>query len=150
MKTITRRLEIDAGHRLKGHESKCRNVHGHRYVFLITVGAEHLDDVGRVIDFGLVKKLCGDWLDDNWDHGFIYQLGDDVGALIASQDSKTYMMKQPPTAENMSTLFHEVATELLRPHGVRVVNVRLFETPNCYADSRGIVRWQEGDGVVGE
>ncbi|MEE8246777.1 MAG: 6-carboxytetrahydropterin synthase, partial [Alphaproteobacteria bacterium] len=30
--TVTRRLEIDAGHRVMTHGSKCRHLHGHRYV----------------------------------------------------------------------------------------------------------------------
>jgi 6-pyruvoyltetrahydropterin/6-carboxytetrahydropterin synthase len=135
MKTITRKIEIDAGHRLKNHESKCRNVHGHRYVFEVTCAAESLDAVGRVIDFGKVKAILGGWLDENWDHGFIYQFGDKVGDDIAASGLKVYAMVEPPTAENMVTLFHEVAATLMGDLGIQVVNVRLWETPNCYADS---------------
>lgn len=139
MKTVTRKLEIDAGHRLTRHESKCRNVHGHRYVFEVTVGAEDLDDVGRVIDFGVVKAVIGGWLDEHWDHGFIYQFGDPVGDAIAEHGMKTYVMMKPPTAENLATLLHKIGRELLEPFNVEILNVCVFETPNCWADSAAAV-----------
>ena len=53
---ITRRLEFDAGHRVLGHEGKCKNLHGHRYSAEITVTAPDLDGLGRVIDFGVIKE----------------------------------------------------------------------------------------------
>lgn len=134
MLTITRRVEFDAGHRLTNHESKCRNVHGHRYVVLITVRAPQLDDVGRVIDFGKVKEIVGGWLDERWDHGFIAQSSDPIIPWLAQHEMKTYVMDKPPTAENMSKLLYQKADVLLAPLGIEVVNVRLYETPNCYAD----------------
>jgi len=137
MRKVTRILEIDAGHRLMNHEGKCRNVHGHRYKFEITVAADSLDDVGRVLDFGVIKEKVGGWLDAEWDHGFIVQIGDPLLAALKEDKSKYYIMAAPPTAENMSTLLAEVAATLLSPHGIRVARVRCWETPNCYADARG-------------
>lgn len=137
MLTITRRLEFDAGHRLQNHESKCRNVHGHRYVVLITCRAPELDSVGRVIDFGKVKELIGSWIDENWDHGYIYEAGDLISEAIAKLDYealKTFEMVVPPTAENMSKFLFRVASDYLAAEGIEVTNVRLFETPNCFAD----------------
>ena len=134
MLTITRRLEFDAGHRLKNHESKCRNVHGHRYVALITCRAPELDTVGRVIDFGKIKEIVGSWLDEKWDHGFIFEAGDIIGEGIASTDTKTFEMATPPTAENMSKFLFRVAFDFLKAYDIEVTNVRLYETPNCYAD----------------
>lgn len=65
--SVIRSHEICAGHRVVGHESKCRHLHGHNYKFhfkvaplatkAINTGAgSHivepcLDNVGRVIDF---------------------------------------------------------------------------------------------------
>src|SRR5260363_127088 len=37
MLTITRQLAFDAGHRIPDHQSRCRNLHGHRYVLDITL-----------------------------------------------------------------------------------------------------------------
>ena len=29
------------------------------------------DELGRVVDFGVINKLFKGWIDDHWDHGFI-------------------------------------------------------------------------------
>jgi 6-pyruvoyltetrahydropterin/6-carboxytetrahydropterin synthase len=51
---VIRRIEIDAGHRLLKHEGKCRNLHGHRYVFEVEAQSKQLDSVGRGIDFSIL------------------------------------------------------------------------------------------------
>jgi len=131
--TITRRLEIDAGHRLMNHESKCRNAHGHRYVFEIEVTALSLDTIGRVIDFSVIKTELGGWLDRNWDHGFLYQKGDPIQTFLNEYAQKGYEMETTPTAENMALEFLGVARELMARHEIQVVSVKLWETPNCFA-----------------
>ena len=136
MPTCTRKLEFDAGHRVLRHESKCKHPHGHRYVLHVTCEAS-LDSVGRVIDFGVIKGVFGTWLDDHMDHGYIAHPDDDVGAHIAAHDDgKVYWMPpgQNPTAEHMVEHLAQVAQEQLGPHGVQVVAMRLYETPNCWAD----------------
>lgn len=132
--TCTRVLEFDAGHRLLKHEGKCRNVHGHRYRVEIEAQAERLDDVGRVVDFQVIKQRIGGWLDEQWDHGFIVEVGDPfVEALVAAR-SKVYRLPVSPTAENLAVfLLNEVCDPLLQGTGVTVVQVRVWETPNCHA-----------------
>lgn len=132
---ITRILEIDAGHRLLNHEGKCKHAHGHRYKFEVTCEAAELDSVGRVIDFSSVKQIVGGWLDHAWDHGFILQVGDPLIEAFNKDESKLYLVNVPPTAENLSLLLLEEANARLQGYGVRVVKVRCWETPNCYADA---------------
>lgn len=147
MHIITRRLEFDAGHRLVGHESKCANLHGHRYVADISVTAdEGLDGVGRVIDFSRVKDIVGGWIDRNWDHNLILNSEDPL--LSMWEDSNVgvtwetifgnkdpFVMHINPTAENMSEYLYGVAKQLLEEkYYIKVVSVRLYETPNCWAD----------------
>jgi len=134
---ITRVLEIDAGHRLLKHTGKCRNYHGHRYVFEVTVTSKELDAVGRVIDFGVIKEKVGGWLDDRWDHGMILELGDPMLAVLRDQGLKFDTLTTPPTAENLARNLHKVAEDLLEGDGIKVVNIRCRETPNCWADSKG-------------
>lgn len=87
---VIRSHEICAGHRVVGHESKCRHLHGHNYVFHFHVAPKQvesgnfisgakgfsvegkLDRVGRVIDFSVVKSTLCQWLEDNWDHKFLH------------------------------------------------------------------------------
>ena len=123
-----------------GHESKCKHVHGHNYVAFITASAPELDDLGRVIDFGVLKERIGGWIDEHWDHGFIYNYGDPVAFeirdLIVADDGttqKAYGLNGNPTAENMAAELLKVANELLSGTVVKVTKVELWETENCYA-----------------
>jgi len=133
--TISRRIEFDAGHRLLGHESKCRNVHGHRYVAEVSATAAKLDAVGRVIDFSVLKSIVGNWVDDHWDHGFIAQEGDPIIQWLRDNSMKHVVLPFPPTAENLSAHLRMVATGLMTPLGIEVCGVKLWETPNCSAVS---------------
>lgn len=137
MTNIIQRIEIDAGHRLLKHEGKCRNLHGHRYVFEVELTAPRLDHVGRVLDFSEVKRVLGGWLDENWDHGYLHELEDPIGKLAAAEGLKSYVLPFPPTAENMSEYFYGVASSLLSGFPVTVVGVTVHETPNCRAVHRG-------------
>ena len=131
---ITRRLEIDYGHRLLRHEGKCRNYHGHRGRFEITCEASELDDVGRVIDFGVVKELVGGWLDEMLDHGMILEKGDPLIDLLTHLETKILVLDCPPSIENLTRIVFEQAQKLLEREGLQVVKVRGYETPNCWAD----------------
>lgn len=132
--TITRRLEIDAGHRLLAHESKCRNAHGHRYAFEVTVSGAALDDCGRLIDFGAVKQLVAGWLDAEWDHGFLAQAGDPLIEPMRALGLKLVVLDVPPSIEHLTAIVLARSAPLLAPDGLRVVRVRGYETPNCWAD----------------
>jgi len=158
MPTATRRLEFDAGHRVLKHESKCKHLHGHRYVAEITVNnpSDGLDEKGRVIDFGVLKTIVGAWIDENWDHNLLLHPQDPVAQLwkIPHLDSELKSMlggqcifggKKPfifpegtnPTAENIAIQLFYVAQELLNNAGhskIRVLKIRVYETPNCWAD----------------
>lgn len=134
MQTVTRRIQFCAGHRLLGHEGKCADMHGHNYVALITVEAEELDQVGRVVDFSVIQHVVGGWIETYWDHGFIYNKHDEAAlAALACVAGKSFGMNENPTAENMARLLLGVA-ELHLPDTLRAVKVRLWETENCYAE----------------
>ena len=40
---ITTRMEFDAGHRIPGHKSTCKNLHGHRYALEVTIKGEIIE-----------------------------------------------------------------------------------------------------------
>lgn len=138
--TATRRIEWDAAHRVLRHESKCSTVHGHRYVAEIECDAPKLDDVGRVIDFGVVKELVGGWVDENFDHTTLVNAADVGLRLMVEEDHVRRGKRAPfvfdgePTAENIAAKLAEVAAHLLRPFDIGVCRVRVYETPNCYAE----------------
>jgi 6-pyruvoyltetrahydropterin/6-carboxytetrahydropterin synthase len=136
--TCTRRIQFCAGHRVFGHEGKCRNIHGHNYVAFITAQADQLDAVGRVIDFSVLKDRIGGWIDREWDHGCILWENDTDArmAVESCRPAKVFTLPTNPTAENMADyLLRVVCPKELAGTGVRVVSVRVWETENCYAEA---------------
>lgn len=137
--TCTRRLCFEAGHRVLGHESKCAHFHGHSYkVWLEAHNA--IDDVGRVVDFSVLKSTVGTWIDENWDHAMILNAHDLSGLSLFSEleigpkQQRLFVLPYNPTAENMAKyLLEKVCPELLNPLGVRVISVVVQETENCTA-----------------
>ncbi|KKL89702.1 hypothetical protein LCGC14_1912040 [marine sediment metagenome] len=134
---ITRRFEIDAGHRVYGHDGKCASLHGHRYVVEVHVEAPVLDHLGRVVDFGVIKEMFGRWLDRHWDHAMLLWKEDPV-AWLYDENGPLYgqqvcILPFNPTAENMADyLLNRIAPHLLvEPLVCTQVVVR--ETPNCWA-----------------
>ena len=184
---VIRTHEICAGHRVVGHESKCRHLHGHNYVFhfhvapkmktvaVATGKARHvegqgfkqtyrdmtvndrtkLDDVGRVIDFSVVKSTLCEWLEKNWDHKFLHwekdelmtglavlvkqqnQFGNDI---VFAEDAKHFshsLVSLPfnPTAENLAAhMVDVVGPMLLDPYGVELVQCVIEETSKCHVE----------------
>lgn len=141
MITITRKMEFDAGHRVLGHEGKCQNLHGHRYVAELTVRVPKLDDLGRVIDFGVVKEKVGGWIDGVLDHNMLFHPDDPMLHIDLPIMTKALCGREPfvmpdgenPTAENIAKLIALQSMNLLGPTYF-IVRVRIYETPNCWAD----------------
>lgn len=143
--TCSRRIQFCAGHRVYGHETKCKNPHGHNYIATIDARAIQLDAVGRVVDFSVLKSTLGTWIDQNWDHGFIWFKDDHEMKFLYDEYEgqkglfskyKNYSLGVNPTAENMAAyLLRGVAPIVLKGTGVTVVKVRLEETENCYAEA---------------
>lgn len=142
---ITRRLEFDAGHRIPGHRSQCRHLHGHRYAIEITlsgevVAAEGAPEQGMVMDFSEVKIIARETLVDAWDHAFLVYRGDVAvrDFLDSLPDHKTVVLDAPPTAENLSLEAFRRLDAAYRDrlgNRLRLERVRVYETPNCWADA---------------
>lgn len=142
---ITRRLEFDAGHRIPDHKSQCRHLHGHRYAIEITLAGEVIQadgnpENGMVMDFGRVKELAKQHLVDAWDHAFLAYRGDTavVELLAALPDHKTVLLDAVPTAENLARIAFATLDQVYQAtfgNALRLVNIRIFETPNCWADA---------------
>lgn len=135
----TRRLEFDAAHRVMEHESKCKHLHGHRYVVEASFAAAKLDALGRVIDFGVIKERLGAWIDENWDHTTIlWDKDKPLGTSIEGHTGqKIFYLPYNPTAENLALyLFTTMCPKLFAESGVTCRKIKIFETPNCSAEAR--------------
>jgi len=133
---ITRTHEICCGHRVHGHEGKCRHLHGHNYVYKMTCQAAsgELDSVGRVIDFSQVKNLLCEWLETNWDHRFLVWENDPLKSHLLELDSSVVVVPFNPTAENIAQYFVEhVAPIQFEGTGIELVKLVLWETGKCSA-----------------
>jgi 6-pyruvoyltetrahydropterin/6-carboxytetrahydropterin synthase len=136
--TATRRIELDAGHRLVKHPGKCAGVHGHRYAFEFTLARMDVDvqpDTGMVIDFDIVEGLIGSWLMEQWDHALLLEEADPLVASVKANDPRTKLrlMPCPPTAENLARLAYIEGNKLLLGSNVRVAHVTCYETPKSRA-----------------
>lgn len=144
---ITRRLEFDAGHRIPSHNSQCRHLHGHRYAIEITLSGdiittEGISEQGMVMDYSEVKRIAKEQLVDAWDHAFLVYRGDTVvlDFLNSLPNHKTVVLDVPPTAENLAThAFGLLNVAYRHNYGnhLRLECVRIYETPNNWADCLG-------------
>lgn len=142
---ITRRLEFDAGHRIPDHLSRCRHLHGHRYAIEITLSGTILRGgrtprEGMVMDFADVKSLAWNHLVERWDHAFLVWREDvELLELLARLPGhKTVVLDVVPTAENLAEVAFAVFDKVYRDtygNRLRLERVRLYETPNCWADA---------------
>ena len=142
---ITRRLEFDAGHRIPDHRSQCRHLHGHRYAIEITLSGKIINKAGdaangMVMDFSDVKTLAKSHLVDEWDHAFLAYREDKpvVEFLQTLPNHKTVLLDCVPTAENLARIAFDRLNAVYRDtygNQLHLERVRLYETPNCWADA---------------
>lgn len=135
--TCSRKIHFCAGHRVLGHENKCANLHGHNYIAWIYAQANTLDDLGRIIDFSVLKEKVGGWIDKHWDHTTILYAEDPLVKYSFEMEANkpTWCAEFNPTAENMAAhLLYTVCPMALVKTGVTVTKVVLYETENCFAE----------------
>ena len=142
---ITRRIEFDAGHRIPNHKSQCRHLHGHRYALEITLSGEVIttegsSEQGMVMDFSDVKTVALEKIANVWDHAFLVYQGDTevLNFLNGIAGHKTVVLNTVPTAENLAAeafrLLDAAYVDVYGNH-LRLERVRLYETPNNWADA---------------
>jgi len=104
--TLHTETTIDSCHHLVGYKGKCANIHGHTWkVELWFAGDDDdIDDVGILVDFGIVKELK-----ELLDHK-------DLNKVI----------KKNPTAENLTMWIYNWLDRKLDE--VIAIKVRVYET----------------------
>ena len=142
---VTRRVEFDAGHRIPQHKSQCRHLHGHRYALEVTLSGEIIQtegasEQGMVMDFTDVKNIALEKIANVWDHAFLVYRGDVqvLDFLNSIPGHKTVVMDAVPTVENLAlTAFKILDAAYIDVYGnqLRLERVRLYETPNNWADA---------------
>ena len=159
---IERKIEIDAGHRISSHGSKCRNLHGHRYT-VIAVCAGSLagsgEQRGMVMDFEFLRDEMLREVYDACDHAMMLWVDDPLAQKfiddkrgfenIRKQVAKKgfyrtekstvgalYIMDGVPTAENLAAHWFKRLEAGIRKRSnrkARLHQIKVYETPNCLA-----------------
>jgi 6-pyruvoyltetrahydropterin/6-carboxytetrahydropterin synthase len=137
MTEITRKFEWDMGHRVTNHAGLCRNLHGHRYTALFTVCGEvntdpSASDHGMVLDFSEMKSSLGTIINE-LDHSFMIWKNDRLCDTLLKTETKIIAVDFVPTAENIAEYLLTAGQSVLP--SLKLINVRVYETPNCYADA---------------
>lgn len=92
-----------------------------------------------VMDFSQVKSIVHTALINQWDHAFLVYVRDKpvVDFLSSIPGHKTVVLDQQPTAENLALIAFDILDHAFREYyadRLQLDHVRLFETPNCWAD----------------
>lgn len=130
MYKVSKAIEFCYGHRLLNYDGKCRHLHGHNARAEIELNSLELDERGMVLDFSEIKKAVKSWIDDNLDHVMILNEKDEIIPLLEKAGERYLAVPANPTAEFISKLIYEHVKSL----GFPVVSVKVWETPDSYAE----------------
>jgi len=130
---VTRLIHFCYGHRLLDYKGKCRNLHGHNGVVEITLQSGKLDRLGMVMDFEKIKTTVQSWVDLELDHKMILNEKDPIAPALKRLGQPMLLIRSNPTAEAIARLIAGYAKSRRLP----VASVRLWETPNSYAECSG-------------
>ncbi len=130
---VTKKFKAEIAHRLvSAYSSKCQSIHGHSYIFEITLESEHLNPDGMVLDFGELKDIINH-LFESWDHSFIFSSQDPLAhnyrAMLGVVPMRMIEVDYNPTAENMSYHIFRACVE----NNLPVKEVRTQETLTGWA-----------------
>ncbi len=133
MYKVIREIHFSYGHRLVGHQGKCRHVHGHNGRVQIEVASEKLDQLGMVIDFSEISRTVGKWIDENLDHVLILWEKDPLVPVLNERGEKILVVAENPTAEYLARRIFEEARKLKLP----IAKVTVWETNDSCASFSG-------------
>lgn len=137
---ITKSIEWDMGHRVPNHKHKCRNPHGHHYRLEMTISGSVCDEKGSALegmvhDFGDLKEHLLSKVYSHLDHCFLASEEDPIFAPLAKKEADLKILLVPfiPTAENILVWCYQRLSEDFPSH-LKIVRLRLFETPTSFAE----------------
>ena len=143
--SIEKEIGFDAGHRVPGHVSKCKNPHGHRYRVIVTLGGDIIrtpghPEEGMLTDFGFMKEVLMKKVHDVLDHGFIvWEQDAELYRALCDNDFgwKVILFPYVPTAENIARwISDEIEDDVYRAEQLWLVKVTVYETPTSMASYR--------------
>jgi 6-pyruvoyltetrahydropterin/6-carboxytetrahydropterin synthase len=132
MYSVTKEIHFCYGHRLLGHQGKCRHLHGHNARAIIRLESDTLDALGMVVDFSDIGDHVKTWLETEIDHNMLLCRTDPVLPMLIEAGERVYVMEENPTAENIARMIFDHVDR----GGYPVVEVAIFETESAFASYR--------------
>lgn len=146
MTVVSKEIEIDMGHTVTLHDSKCKHLHGHRYRIVAVVAGEIILDgasSGMVVDFSDLKAAMMKVIDEPYDHAFVVWKEDPrVHLLQTAHDiwnndyGKFHVVPFIPTAENLAKFWFKKLREYLKEElsfALELKELQVYETPTSCA-----------------
>ncbi len=138
---ITKQFSFETGHALYGYDGKCRNVHGHSYKLSVTVIGTPITDtshvkLGMVIDFGDLKKIVKEDIEDVFDHATVFNKNTphiELARELEERGHNVILVDYQPTSENMVIDFAKKIKARL-PENIKLHSLKLQETETSYAE----------------
>ncbi|MDY8135154.1 6-carboxytetrahydropterin synthase [Aquimarina sp. 2201CG5-10] len=138
---ITKQFSFETGHALYGYDGKCRNVHGHSYKLSVTVIGTPITDtshvkLGMVIDFGDLKKIVKEDIEDVFDHATVFNKNTphvELAKELENRGHNVILVDYQPTSENMVIDFAKKIKARL-PQNIELHSLKLKETDTSYAE----------------
>ena len=138
---ITKIFSFEMAHVLYGYDGKCKNVHGHSYKLFVTIKGKPINDIqhhknGMVMDFGDLKNIVKEEVEDAWDHAIMLNAlspHKTLGKDLEKQGHKVIYCNYQPTCENM---LYDIAKKIKSrlPQHVELAYLKLHETENYYGE----------------
>jgi len=138
---ITKQFSFETGHALYGYDGKCKNVHGHSYKLSVTVIGSPITDtshvkLGMVIDFGDLKKIVKEDIEDVFDHATVFNKNTphvELAIELEKRGHNVILVDYQPTSENMVIDFAQKIKAKL-PENIRLHSLKLQETETSFAE----------------
>ncbi len=146
---VCKSFEIEHGHMLMKHPSRCRYPHGHSRRVDVVLASESLDEFDMVCDFKAIKLVLGGFL-DRWDHALAVNSADPIRESLGDAGERVVVFEgQDPTTEVLAkcvfdhlgaclasgeALTDEDGSSYRFPDGVRLERVRVTETSSSWAE----------------
>lgn len=136
---LTKEFTFEMAHALDGYDGLCSNLHGHSYIFSVTVMGEPITEdnhpkLGMVMDFGDLKRVVNPLIVDRFDHSVAVKEGSVMHRkLLEAGLERVEPLPFQPTCENLIHYFAQLIIPRL-PRHVLLHHLKLNETATSYAE----------------
>ncbi len=129
---LYKEVSFDASHRLLTYPGKCHNLHGHRWKVEIWLTGEPDKETNILVDFNEIREAV-----DRYDHEIILNERDPMVPRI-EEFHPVITTPGDPTSELLASLIRDdiEGTYASSGRNIRVDQIRVWESPTCYAELR--------------